>query len=150
MNRAVKFLRLPFADQWLLIKSAALLGMIRLSLEMLPFRLLLRGVERLSETDGKPKADQDWISRTSWAVTTASRYIPRATCLTQALTTKLLLGRRGHPAQLHIGVARGEAKEFKAHAWVEAYGETVIGGWEDLPRYAKLSSLHGKSTSFSP
>ncbi len=69
----------------------------------------------------------------------ASRYVPAATCLTQSLATKVLLSRQGHQASVRIGVARSEAGQFQAHAWVESNGRVVIGGPEShLKRYTPL------------
>jgi hypothetical protein len=76
-----------------------------------------------------------------WAVTVGSRYVPAATCLTQALVTQVLLSRRGHPASMRIGVARSEAGEFQAHAWVECRGRVVIGGAQAPLRFTPLPSL---------
>jgi Transglutaminase-like superfamily len=50
------------------------------------------------------------------------------TRLNQALATQMLLARRGYPALLHIGVAKGKEGQFQAHAWVESEGKVVIGG----------------------
>jgi hypothetical protein len=47
----------------------------------------------------------------------ASRYVPRATCLVRALTVQALLEAHGWPARLRIGVAG--APGWAAHAWVE-------------------------------
>ncbi len=51
------------------------------------------------------------------AVMSASRYVPRATCLVRALTVQALLEAQGWPAWLRIGVAG--APGWAAHAWVE-------------------------------
>jgi len=63
------------------------------------------------------------------AVTRASKLVPFATCLTQALAGGLLIRRSGRDATIHFGVARGEAG-FKAHAWLESDGGILIGGSE--------------------
>lgn len=73
------------------------------------------------------------------AVRRVSRYIPSASCLTQALAAKILLRRSGHEAKLRIGVAKGAAGDFQAHAWVEVAGRSVIGGSDSqLRRYTGL------------
>ena len=46
----------------------------------------------------------------------------------QALAAHVLLGRRGYPTQLHIGVTRGEKGKFLGHAWLEREGAVIIGG----------------------
>jgi len=79
--------------------------------------------------------------RVAWAVEMASRCTPGAkSCLTQALAAQVLLDRRGYPALLHIGVAKGEQGRFQAHAWLESKGTVVIGGSEQEP-FTLLASL---------
>lgn len=63
------------------------------------------------------------------AVTRASKLVPFATCLTQALAGGFLIRRAGNNAIIHFGVAKGEAG-FKAHAWLESDGGILIGGRE--------------------
>ena len=145
MKKLHKFLRLPSADRRLLVKSILLLGAVRLGLRLLPFqtsrRLLARMVPPTSELQ---KVDQAPIDQVIWAVTVASRFVPAATCLAQAMATEVLLSHCGHPASLRIGVARSEEGQFQAHAWVECQGRTVIGGSEDHTRYTLLPSLEGE------
>lgn len=80
------------------------------------------------------------ISSIAWAITVASRYIPRATCLVQGLATQVLLAREGIPSDLCIGVAREDPSLFEAHAWVETGGRIVIGGYRQ-DRYTRLTSF---------
>jgi hypothetical protein len=83
--------------------------------------------------------------RIAWAVRVARRYVPAATCLSQALAVRTLFRRQGYPAQLRIGVTKGERGQLEAHAWVESEGKIVIGGSQDLARYTPLPSLQGES-----
>jgi hypothetical protein len=77
------------------------------------------------------------VDRVVWAVRAAARYVPAATCLTQALAAQSLLTSNGHPSQLHIGVAKGPDREFGAHAWVRCHDRVVLGGG-GLDRYTPL------------
>jgi len=65
-----------------------------------------------------------------WSVSVASRYVPKATCLVQALAMKALLDKEGHPANLQIGVMKDEGGKFQAHAWVESQDRILNGGSE--------------------
>ncbi len=56
-----------------------------------------------------------------------ARFMPRASCLTQALALQYLLARAGHACDLQIGVRRDEAGRFLAHAWVSCNGHIVLG-----------------------
>jgi len=74
------------------------------------------------------------------AVMTASRYIPHATCLVQAIAMQALLAHNGYSSQLHIGVAKANRGQLQAHAWVEYDGRVVLGA-TSAQRYTPLLSL---------
>jgi hypothetical protein len=135
MKRIRKFRELPQAERRLLIKATGLLCIVRLGLWLLPFRRLSTIVQR-DKLRVRPEGALS-AERIGWAIRVASRYVPRATCLAQALTALFLLERAGLPARLYIGVARKNAKPFQAHAWVESRGNTIVGG-RDLQAYAPL------------
>lgn len=143
MRSIRKFLRLPITDQCLLIESAFLLGAVRVALWLLPFQVLRRLLARITRMSSQQRTSNDRsLEQVVWAVGTASHYIPQAsTCLTQALVAQVLLGRRGHPAHLRIGIARDAAGQLQAHAWVESGGKIVLGDLQDLWRYNPLPPL---------
>jgi hypothetical protein len=65
--------------------------------------------------------------RIAWAVPVAARFVPGATCLSQALAARTLLRLTGHPSTLTIGVRKGTAGELEAHAWVHSGAAPVVG-----------------------
>jgi Transglutaminase-like superfamily len=144
MKSLRRFSRLSSIERRLLLKTALLLVVIRLGLWLLPFETLRRLLIGFSEGPARLRdTDQSSVGEVTWAVEKACRFIPRAaTCLSLALTAQVLLLRRGHGAVVHIGVAKGDAKEFLAHAWVESEGRIVIGDHE-LDRYTLLTRLGG-------
>jgi hypothetical protein len=146
MGRLRRFSRLSGIERRLLLKAAFLLVVVRLGLWLLPFDTLQRVLISISEGPAKLR-DTDHVSvgEVTWAVEKAGRFMPRAaTCLSLALTAQVLLLRRGHEAVVHIGVAKGGAEQFLAHAWVESGGKIVIGDHE-LERYTPMASLEGKA-----
>ena len=124
MRLISRFLALPSEEKSLLIKASILLWAIRIGLWVLPFRALYSISAR---GPSKPKQTNPSEERIVWAVKAASRYVPRATCLTQAMTARILLSMYGYCADLRIGVAR-ESNQLKAHAWLEKEGRVLIGG----------------------
>jgi hypothetical protein len=149
MRRLARFRTLPPAERRLLVKVALLLGVIRLGLELLPFRTVLGLLHRarrasIGVADPRPLSPE----RIAWAVTLTSPYVLGARpCLAQALTVQLLLGRRGCASRLHLGVARGDRGEVQAHAWVETGGRVIIGGSiRELARYTPLIALDPRTT----
>jgi hypothetical protein len=140
MGLLSKFLRAPADDRRLLVKGMLWVWMVRIVLWLLPFRLVRQLLARFAASQTRGSI---FLDRVVWAVMVASRYTPAATCLTQALATKVLLSRNGYHAVVRIGVARSAAGEFQAHAWVESNGKVVIGGSESLKHYMPLAALDG-------
>ena len=146
MKRLCRFLYLLPAERGILIKAVLLLWAVRLGLWVLPFRV----VERLADWAGHTPAPlrgsgSSSLDRTAWAVAAASRYVPHATCLVQALAARVLLKRAGLPSSLHIGVARSNEGQLQAHAWVESQDRIVIGQ-SDVRRYTPLLALERSYT----
>jgi hypothetical protein len=142
MDKVRNFWQASGRDKILLLKTIAILTFIRISLWVLPFKIVKKLVNKLA-----PEITQqwDWVSpndlkRVAWSVTAGSSLVPRATCLTQALTTQIILRRWGIPSDLVIGVNKGETGAFEAHAWVEYEGEIVIGGIETSQKFIPLAS----------
>jgi Transglutaminase-like superfamily len=126
MTKLVKFLELAPREQALFLRAWFLLGYTRTLLWLLPFRTLQELVKR--KRIRQPAKLVTGVENLKRALAVMSRYIPRCTCLIQALAMSLLLKRYGYPSHLLIGVARNEDGKFLAHAWVESQGQIVIGG----------------------
>jgi hypothetical protein len=139
MSRLNKFLRLSFSEKILLVRIWVLLAITRLGLSLLPFttlRKILTVISPLIARDGEALSEDLLV----WAVGAASRYVPRATCLAQALAVQLLLKQSGRQASLHIGVNGVEGDHLDAHAWVVSQGRVLFGG-SNLARYTHLLAL---------
>jgi len=139
MNRSNKFLRLPSSEKILFVKAWILLGIISLALSLLPFTTLKKVLTAIGSLI--PRVDEGLTEdQLVWAVGTASRYLPKATCLAQALTLQLFLKQSGRQASLHIGVNGSEEGRLNAHAWVVSQGRVLFGG-PNLGRYTHLLAL---------
>ena len=136
MTSLVKFLHLPWGDRKLLVRAAALLLVIRLGLELLPFRVVRRFALAGAAAEGTPACVP--VERIAWAAATAARLMPGATCLARALAAESLLRQLGFAPTLHIGVAKGDDRTLDAHAWVECFGKVVIGE-AGVERYTRLT-----------
>lgn len=137
MSPLRKWRKLAPAERRLLARAWLLLGMIRVALWLLPFRVVHR---LLARTQTSPPRCS--IEQIGWAVAVAGVYLPWATCLPQALTAQVLLRRNGHAADLKIGVARDDRGRLEAHAWVESTGQIVIGGSATtVARYTPLPAF---------
>jgi hypothetical protein len=141
MRRLKKWLSLSHDRRCALTLSFALVGLVRLGLTILPFKIWLAIVRKLICIDSPLRdyapAEVKEISRD---VKTASRWIPGAYCLTQAIAVQILLSRRKIASQLVIGVNKNTMHGFKAHAWVKIGNRLVIGG-EGSEEFAPLLQL---------
>jgi hypothetical protein len=81
------------------------------------------------------------VQQIAWAICAGSRYVPAATCLTQALAGLRMLRQAGYDATLQIGVARAGIESIDAHAWVECEGQAVIGADDQLNSYTRLAPV---------
>lgn len=148
-----KALQLSAAERRLLAETAFLLEAVKLGMKLLPFRMLRRLLARVADVPKNPSRGRSHppAEKIAWAVKAASQHTPGIkTCLAQALVAQVLLARRGHPALLHIGVARGERGQFQAHAWVETEGGTALVGVPEPGRYTTLTTLKVRRPEESP
>lgn len=137
-----QFLALPSGQRRLLVLALVLVAHVRVALCILPSRLSLRLVRRLADVDsGEPRAQRPAAERVAWAVSAASRVVPRATCLTQAISGQLLLRYYGYAAKICLGVTRTEPGSFLAHAWLERDGRILLGGAESAA-FTRLPALN--------
>ncbi len=128
MNPFRKFLSLTIADKALLLRAWLVVAMIQLGLWTISFKRLHGFVSRQRSHGHRRRRLRSDPVRIAWAVTIASRYVPRAdVCLPRALATYYLLRRNGYDGHFRLGVACDEQDGFKAHAWVECDGKPIVG-----------------------
>jgi hypothetical protein len=153
MNRLRNALKRPPAEFALFVSTLLLVWVIRVGLWTLPFPVMRKLVAKAARPPVQANGqalDSHSSSRLSvmqlkWSVQAASRCVPQATCLTQALSLQILMVRRGHDADVHIGVAKDEAGKFEAHAWVESEGQILIGG-VGARRMTPLTTLEARKS----
>ena len=141
MRKIRNFLLLPYQKKKLLTKSLLFVWFIRLGLWILPYRLLVRWLALFGSSKSASQIN-DWklIKEVSHSVRSCAKYVPFASCLTQALATQTLLRLRGQNSILKFGVDKDENKKLIAHAWIEIDGKIIIGGSPDISRYKVLNS----------
>lgn len=112
------------ADRLLLCEAAVELGLARIAVATLPFRVIAR---RLSKTPDAGRHDAGLAARVGRAVTAAAAHVPwRAVCLPQAIAARRMLARRGCGSSLHFGIGADPAG-LSAHAWLSAGNMIVVG-----------------------
>ena len=118
------------SERGLLLEACVRVFVVRAALWVLPSSWIIRSVKRLSAPARTPALHvhtRVTPGEIVWAVDAASRRLPDATCVTQAVAALLLLRRYGYDAQFCVGVARGKTGALNAHAWLERDGRVVIG-----------------------
>lgn len=141
MKPFAAFFALPRGDRLLIVKAAATLVLVRAALHVV-------SIERLRAWTGHLRTGTRPADRIIWAVRTAARRVPGATCLCSALALQRLLSSEGHRSQVHIGVAR-DITGFIAHAWLVHDGAVVIGE-EEHERYTRLTAWDARESFGSP
>jgi hypothetical protein len=122
-------LQLTAREYGLLLAALVVVLAVRLALWIVPSRVTLRFLGRISATASTRRATAaTTVPPIVWAVEAASKFVPRASCLTQAIAAKLLLRRFGQDAQLCLGVVQPPDGTLRAHAWLEREGRPVLGG----------------------
>lgn len=140
MNRVYRFIGLTSVERALIARASLWLLFFRAGLFLAPTWFAQKWV-RDGKTAGvvDQMADEPTIDDIVRAVRQCKRYVPYATCLTQALTARRMLSRYGHDAVLKIGVAKSDSR-LEAHAWVEVNGQVVLGKQPFHSRYTVLES----------
>ncbi len=122
----------------LLTKTWIVLVGVRLTLSFGSYRAVLRRIEALERRDNPCLS----IGQLADAVDLTSRYVPRASCLTQALALRYLAAREGVDCTIRIGVKKQRNGSLEAHAWVTAEETVIIGGrLEDIDAFTPIIDL---------
>jgi hypothetical protein len=124
MRQVKRFAQLTAIEKRMLIRVWFVVGAARAALLLLPTSAARKLVAKAAAgTAGS-------VEQLTWAVRIASRCLPGATCLTQALAAQALLTHSGFPSQIEIGVAKDKVdrRRLQAHAWVLCHGQVVLGG----------------------
>jgi hypothetical protein len=139
MSKANKFRHLPRGEKVLFLLILATLFLVRAGLSVLPFLTLQKIILKLASF--KPFRQQNDLLTTGTIiriVRQASRFVPFATCLTQALTGLLFIQLNGEEADLKFGVSIDLNQQFAAHAWLEREGKIILG---KVPEHRKYKTL---------
>lgn len=130
MQRFLKFIRLEFRDQFLLLNTFLLLIFFRVILLTVKFKVIARHLGmHMQESSREVKVeDLQELKRISWSVSVMSRVTPwPSKCFVQALTAKWLLRRRRINSTIYFGLKKDDQGKMCAHAWLRS-GQTIVCG----------------------
>ncbi len=126
MSLIVSFIKLSSQDKMLALKSIFWVIIIRFMLWVYPFPSVQKKVQKITNNPSKNDLKYVPVKRIRLMIVLASSYVPRATCLVQALAGYILFSKYGYRTQIKIGVLNDDG-QFEAHAWVEHGGSVVLG-----------------------
>lgn len=146
MTRLANFFRLSFADRLLVSEAFLFLGAARFAVLTVSFRRLasflgqrdktINSIVAGRENDRSPEVEK--VYRAIWLT---SRHTPwLSNCLAKAVAARLMLRRRRINSTLYFGMAKTDAGEFEAHAWLSSAGKILKSG-DDPDRYAVVAAF---------
>ena len=133
-----RFLGLPTHDKTLVMTAAFHVLSVRVALWLLPYRVVRKWLTQRKAIHSNNLG----CAQIAWAVSTVSRYVPGATCLTQALAAEWMLRCHGYNPYFHIGVTKNQSRALEAHAWIEVEGKVILGD-TGLERFTPLRAPGG-------
>jgi hypothetical protein len=133
------FIKLSSRDKLVAFESLFWVIFIRIIIWIFPFLFVQKIVQKIAIYLAN---DINTVSmkRIMIMILIASRYVPRATCLVQALAGYILFSKYGYTTSIKIGVLN-EKGEFEAHAWLEHEGGVVLG--ESEKDYNTILEING-------
>ena len=129
MGIFLDFIKLSYQEKILALESLFWVILVRVMIWIFPFSFVQKRVQKIAnylspdELDKVPKVR---IERIRMMIVITSRYIPKITCLVQAMAGHILFSRYGYNTLIKIGVLN-EDGVFEAHAWLENNGDVVLG-----------------------
>ena len=134
------FASLPPTERGLILRTLPLVAAIRVALSVAPLRRVRQMTGACERLHFSIPSDLP-VSRLEWAVRAASRRVPMASCLTQALALQFLLASSGRASEIHIGVRKDAKAGFQSHAWVECEGRMLLSTPSEIAAYSRLLAL---------
>jgi hypothetical protein len=142
MNLVVRYVKLPFKEKLVLAEASFFLISIKFLILLFPLRWYknLLGDQNINADYTPDKLAITIILCVSRAIARSKKIIPwKNQCLTEAITAKLLLRRRGVNSTLYLGVNRDNNK-MTAHAWL-CCGKLFVTGKRGMEKFTVVSSF---------
>ena len=132
-------------ERLLLIEAVIWLGVMRVFVQCVPFRWIVRWFHLAQGSSAvMPTAsDGTRAARIGWAIQVGAAHTPwLSTCLAQTLSGMAMLRRRGIAGTLYLGVARSAAAShtIAAHSWL-CCGDTVLIGASGDTHFTPVASF---------
>lgn len=126
MKRINKFFSLTSEEQCFFIRAVFLNIYYRISLRRRNIQSVIVEVEKKAKGISPVFSSNLSLNKLSKLITSAAKYVPYSTCLSKALTGKILFAQYGYSSKLHIGVLINSSTGFGAHAWLTFEDEVIL------------------------
>ena len=126
MSVVLSFIILPYREKALTLESLYWVFVVRIMVWMFSFPVVQSKVQKKASSYDTNTKHSVSITKLRIMITQAARFVPRATCLIQALAGHILFSKYGYDTSIKIGVL-AENGEFEAHAWLEDGDRVVLG-----------------------
>ena len=141
MRRLTRLLRLPRAEQWILIQAVLLLPLVAVLLRTIGLARCWALLRPHLLTPSPQRGEGERHATTVRMVDVAARHLPwQPTCLPRSLVLLFLLRRQGVPAELRIGVQKRQ-QQLEAHAWVEVDRRVVNDAPDIAAEYQPFENI---------
>lgn len=126
MSVILSFIKLPYRDKVLALKSLYWVFMVRIMVWMFSFPVVKSKVQKKASRYDPDVKHPVARAKLRIMIMQSARFVPRATCLIQALAGYIMFSKYGYNTSIKIGVL-AENGEFEAHAWLEQDEKVVLG-----------------------
>lgn len=138
MRRALRLAALIQAYGLLVLHSLLVVCIVRVALSVTTYRKIAQWMPAIADRH----VSETRVRHILRAVVSVAKYVPKASCLTQALSAQYLCGKAGYATSVMIGVAKNKVNDIEAHAWLARDGRVLIGGTlEEIGRYTPIADL---------
>lgn len=127
----------------LFVYAYLLSGIIRLSILVLPFKVLKRrlGIPKMESTFDVSDEKIVTAKEIRRLVLQVCNHTPwQSKCLVRAMLTQHLLNKRNISSTLYLGVNKNQSGEMQAHAWLRC-GEIFIMGGENKNDFIEVAKF---------
>jgi len=144
MSVIVSFYKLPAKYKKVAVEAIFWVILIRLLIWIFSFDFVKKKIQKIASHYTPTTKHTVSMSRLRLLIMSTARYIPRATCLVQALAGYILFSKYGYTTSIKIGVLN-ENGEFEAHAWLENGNSVVLG--ESEKYFITIMDISGNKDS---
>lgn len=144
MSALRRFRRLTSRRKWLALQAVLAVVVASIALKVIRFAVVAEWLDTGADVVHRTSDENQSLALDiGWAVRAAANRAPwPALCLVQALAATMLARLHRLNTVLYLGVARGEAGELLAHAWLRC-GDRIITGAPSHERFRVVATFSG-------